>query len=258
MEGMATDGYIKLARCLLNKPIFQNEKLLKVWIWCLMKASHKEHTQLVGLQKITLKPGQFITGRNAGAQQLKMKPSTFWDYIQWLKENQSLDIESDNQKSVITLVNWDQYQVSTVKSDSETDNKATAKQPRSDTNKNGNKEKNDKKEIIYSSDFEEFWLAYPRKEAKPTAWRQWQARMKEKIAPAEMITGSKNYANTCRGKEVVFIKLPATFLGRDKHFKDYIEGGNLFDRKPRTSQFTKPSFGKRPSEVDWDNEPDTL
>jgi hypothetical protein len=163
------DGYIKLARCLLNKPIFQNEKLLKVWIWCLMKASHKEHTQLVGLQKIDLKPGQFITGRNAGAQQLKMKPSTFWDYMQWLKGNQSLDIKTDNKKSLVTLINWEQYQVSPSKSDSETDHKATAKQPLSDTNNNGNKGKN-----TYTVGFDQFWTEYPKKVSKQDAVKAWQ------------------------------------------------------------------------------------
>ncbi|HIA6871830.1 TPA: DnaD domain protein, partial [Staphylococcus aureus] len=41
-------GWIKLHRKLLDSPIFQNEKLFKVFAYCLMKASHKEHTQLVG------------------------------------------------------------------------------------------------------------------------------------------------------------------------------------------------------------------
>ena len=41
-------GWIKLHRKILDSPIFQNEKLFKVFAYCLMKASHKEHTQLVG------------------------------------------------------------------------------------------------------------------------------------------------------------------------------------------------------------------
>lgn len=47
-------GWIKLHRKLLDSPIFQNEKLFKVFAYCLMKASHKEHTQLVGRRVVHL------------------------------------------------------------------------------------------------------------------------------------------------------------------------------------------------------------
>jgi len=69
-------GWIKLHRQLLSSHIFQNEKLLKTWIWCLMKASHTERTQVVGRQKVDLEPGQFVTGRHAAAAELGMAPST--------------------------------------------------------------------------------------------------------------------------------------------------------------------------------------
>ena len=48
-------GWIKLHRKILDSPIFQNEKLFKVFAYCLMKASHKEHTQLVGRRVVHLK-----------------------------------------------------------------------------------------------------------------------------------------------------------------------------------------------------------
>ena len=50
------EGYIKLYRKLLESPIFQNEKALKVWIWCLCKATHKEIDVLVGRQLVHLLP----------------------------------------------------------------------------------------------------------------------------------------------------------------------------------------------------------
>ena len=135
-------GWVKLHRCLINKPIFDNANLLKVWVWCLCKATHKNHTQIVGLKKIELKTGQFITGRSAGSTELKLKPSTFWDYIQFLKDNQSINIESNSKYSVITIENWDLYQVDEEQTDNKTDNKPTANRQRTDTNKNV---KNDKK-----------------------------------------------------------------------------------------------------------------
>lgn len=136
------EGWVKLHRCLIDKPIFDNANLLKVWIWCLCKATHKQHTQVVGLKKVELNVGEFITGRNAGALELKLKPSTFWDYMQFLKDNQSIDINSNNKYSVITVENWESYQVDEDISDNKTNSKPTAKQQQTDTNKN---EKNEKK-----------------------------------------------------------------------------------------------------------------
>ncbi len=137
------EGFVKLARCLLDKPIFQNEKLLKVWIWCLMKATHKEHMQLVGLQKVPLLSGQFIFGRKKAAEELKMPPSTVWRFVTFLKDNQSLDIKTNNKFSLISIVNWELYQVEMFKTDSKKDNKKTTDGQQMDTNKNVKNVKNE-------------------------------------------------------------------------------------------------------------------
>lgn len=140
------EGWVKLYRKLLSSNIFQNEKLLKVWIWCLLKASHKECTQLVGRQTVNLKEGQFVFGRKKASEELKMKESTVRDYMLLLKNLQNIDIKSDNKFSVITVLNWDLYQIDDKKSDSKTDNKSTTNQQQINTNKNI---KNDKSIFIY-------------------------------------------------------------------------------------------------------------
>jgi hypothetical protein len=166
------EGWVKLHRCLIDKPIFDNANLLKVWIWCLCKATHKQHIQLVGLQKIELNIGQFITGRNAGSIELKLKPSTFWDYMKFLKDNKSININSNSKFSVVTVENWVLYQVDENISDSETDNKPTAIRQPSDTNKNDKTVKNDKKNI-YGDEFDSFWNLYPKKASKKDAIKAW-------------------------------------------------------------------------------------
>jgi hypothetical protein len=227
---------------LIEKPMIQNANLLQTWIWCLLKASYKEHEQMVGIQKIVLAPGQFITGRFKGASEIKMNPSTFWKYLLWLQGNESLDIKSNSKYSLVTVVNWESYQVGNKNDDNESDSKMTAACQPCDTNNKVKKDKKEKNVVIYTPDFEEFWANYPRQESKPTAFRQWQSRLKEKAVPAEMVVGAKNYAIVCRGKEPQFIKLPATFIGRDKHWKDYIEGGSLFGK---TSSRGYPGLGSQ-------------
>lgn len=83
---MEDETWIKLYRKLLKSPIFDNEKALKIWIWCLIKATHIERDQLVGHQIIHLEKGQFVTGRKVAAEELKMKERTVYDYFKLLQE----------------------------------------------------------------------------------------------------------------------------------------------------------------------------
>lgn len=103
-------GFIKLYRSLKNDAIFNNEKLLKVYIWCLFKATHKDHDQFVGKQPVKLLPGEFVTGRNKAGAELCMPPSTLWGYLKLLEESENIFIKSNNKFSVVTIKNWEIYQ----------------------------------------------------------------------------------------------------------------------------------------------------
>lgn len=89
----------------------------------------------------------------------------------------------------------------------------------------------------YPDDFEALWAAYPRRSGgnnKRSAFRQYTARLREGHTHAEMLAGVERYAEYVRseGKEwTPYVKLAATFLGRDCHFEDTFmaEGGTLDD-----------------------------
>lgn len=128
------DGWIKLHRQLLESDTFCNEKKLKIFIYCLLKATHTEHEQVVGKQKVLLKPGQFIFGRMKASEALNMKQSTVWDYmLSLMNDDKSINIESNNKYSVVTVVNWGLYQLE----DEKPDNKITTNRQQNNTNKNG-------------------------------------------------------------------------------------------------------------------------
>lgn len=136
------ETYIKLYRKILKSPVFMNEKLLKVWIWCLCKATHKEHEEIVGLQKLTVKRGQFVFGRKKASKELDIPETSVWRYIQTLKKYENLDIEPNTKFSVITIKNWDSYQIGERDVDSNMDNKWTTNGQQMDTNKNDKNDKN--------------------------------------------------------------------------------------------------------------------
>lgn len=147
-------GYVKLYRNLINNEIFQNEKLLKVFIWCILKANYKERSQIVGRNHIKLKEGQFVFGRNKAALELSMAPSTLWDYMQLLKNINVIDIESNNKYSIVSVEKWTFYQtkdnICDSESDSNIDNKSTSNKQQINTNKKEYKVKNDKNKEIHS------------------------------------------------------------------------------------------------------------
>ena len=148
------NGYIKLYRNILNSPIFQNEKLLKIFIWCLLKASHKEREQIVGRQVIKLKEGQFIFGRKIAASELGIPPSTLWDYIKLMEKMKIISIKSNTKFSVITLEKWRIYQVGENIFDNKYDNlynsKSTTNQQQINTNNKDNNFNNERNKEIYS------------------------------------------------------------------------------------------------------------
>ena len=130
--------------------VFQNEKLLKVFIYCLMKATHVDRKQLVGKRFVELKKGQFIFGRKKASVELNMKESTVRDYIDLLKEDEMIKVNSTNKYSLITVVNWELYQHEENENRQQNDNKMTAEGQQNDTNKNVKNVENVKEHIPYA------------------------------------------------------------------------------------------------------------
>ena len=129
------DGWVSLHRKLLDSIVFSNPKLLKVWIWCLLKATHTEHTQMVGLVKVELKKGDFITGRFKGAEELNLNPNTFYKYLKVLEGEKQIELISNNKFTVVSVINWEVYQNEEIKNN----NKITTKEQQNNTNNKGNK-----------------------------------------------------------------------------------------------------------------------
>lgn len=111
-------GWISLHRKLQEHEIYADPYMLKLWIHCLLKASHKERNQLVGNQVVNLKVGQFITGRKALANEFNkgakdthiISESTLWRWLLLFEQLQMLNIKKTTKYSVVTVVNWCEYQ----------------------------------------------------------------------------------------------------------------------------------------------------
>lgn len=106
------DGWIKLHRKIIDSPVFDNSNVLKLWIWCLCKASHTDHEVIVGKQIVKLDAGQFVFGRMKAAAALNMNDRTVYDYMKMLQKLGMIDMQPNNKFTVVTIVNWAFYQYS--------------------------------------------------------------------------------------------------------------------------------------------------
>jgi len=100
-------GYIKLHRKILDNGVFADAELLKVFVWCILKANSVPN--MVYGRKVDI--GQFITGRVTASEELHLKPSTIYKRLQKLKAQGYIDISSTTKNSLITVVNYKSYQL---------------------------------------------------------------------------------------------------------------------------------------------------
>jgi hypothetical protein len=73
----------------------------------------------------------------------------------------------------------------------------------------------------YPADFEDFWMAYPRKEGKVKAYEQFMINLKNGCSSQEMMQASRNYAKARAGEDMQFTLMPSTFLGPAQRWKEY-------------------------------------
>ena len=143
MEMINDEGWVKLHRRIGRSAVFQNEGLLKVWIWCLIRANHKEEWVPIstgrGTTQVPVHRGQFIFGRKSAAKALKMDESTVYKRMQKLESMENLNIQSNTHYSLVTILNYELYQGY---QNDEVTGKVTPKEQPSNTNKNDKNEKN--------------------------------------------------------------------------------------------------------------------
>lgn len=146
-------GYVKLWRKIEDSPVFQSEGLLKVFVWCMVKANHKDAWTGIktgkGVTEVLVPRGSFIYGRDSASLQLGMKPSTIHDRMEKLKKLQICDIQPNSHYSIVSIINWDTYQPEEEKGNRQPNRQPTPNQQATDTNKNVKNDKNNTK-TLYS------------------------------------------------------------------------------------------------------------
>lgn len=178
---MVDNGWIKIHRKLLENPIIMKDAdHLAVWVYLLLNATHAEYPALFKGQKIILQPGQLIAGRKSIASKLDVNESKVRRILDCFESDQQIDRQRSNQNTLITLTNWEKYQLC----DQQINQQMTNQRPTNDqpptTNKNVKNVKNvinnnnnniscafsDEKHDTLNEFFESIWKLYPIKKGK--------------------------------------------------------------------------------------------
>lgn len=142
-------GWIKLHRRIAESAVFGDPDLLKLWLLCLLKATHKHREAMIEKQVVLLEPGQFVTGRfelekeyNDGVpNRKKISAITLQRWLRKLETWQMLNIKTHSKFSIVTVSNWSEYQ----QDEQQMNNRRTTDEQQMNTNKNVKNDKNGKK-----------------------------------------------------------------------------------------------------------------
>lgn len=106
-------GYIKIFRSIKDHWIWKKSRVkthFEAWMDLLLKASHDDQKEPVGMDVIMVKKGQVLTS------QLKLSKEWFWsrhkvnDFLYLLQKDFMIMLKSDTKWSMITICNYASYQ----------------------------------------------------------------------------------------------------------------------------------------------------
>lgn len=107
-----TKGWIKLHRKTLeNNACVKDADHLAIWCWILLKASYYSEEQWFCGELINISEGQFLTTLREISDSLKINPSKVNRVLHFLESEKQIEKRSSNKKTLITVVNWDNYQL---------------------------------------------------------------------------------------------------------------------------------------------------
>lgn len=144
-----SDGWIKLHRKLTSWEWYTDSKMVHLFLHILLNANHDDNKW----RGIEVLRGQLITGINSLSESTGISTQSIRTCLNRLKSTSEITIKSTNKYSVITVCNYDSYQIEEKKSTSKSTRKPTNNQ-QSTNNKQEGEEDNDKSLSTWRSDFD--------------------------------------------------------------------------------------------------------
>lgn len=133
-----TNGWIKLYRSFIDWEWFDVPNMITIYIYCLLKANHKDNTW----RGILIKKGSFITSLETISKDTNISVQSVRTCLKRLEKTKEINKQSNKQYTVVTICKYDVYQDLENKSTYETTNKQQSTNKQLTTNKNVNNDNN--------------------------------------------------------------------------------------------------------------------
>lgn len=106
------EGWVSVYRKLLENPIVcKDSDYIAVWIYLLLNATHVERDAVFDGKRITLQPGQLITGRKSIASNFKkLSESKVQRVLKEFENEHQIEQQMTSRNRLISIVKWFDYQ----------------------------------------------------------------------------------------------------------------------------------------------------
>ena len=153
-------GWVSVYRSLLYSDLWLSEKFTRgqAWVDLIGIANWKTGTVRKRGILVTVGRGQVGWSIRRLAERWRWSPSTVKLFLNELKDEAQIDLQMGNVTTVITIINYEEYQQPQAQSEPQTEHRPTADQPQANTN---NKDKQPNKEITTAAPADETGEAFP-------------------------------------------------------------------------------------------------
>lgn len=209
---MDVEGWISLHRKIQDCFIWDVKPFSwgQAWIDLLLIANHNDARTAFDGKMITVGMGQRITSIRYLADRWGWSRTKVTNFLNVLEEEEMIIRKSDTKKTLLTIVNYEQYQNITKEKSHQKDTEKTQKS----TNNN---------KYIYGdfseADFETLWKMYPRKKGKGQI-SDTQKKKIAKIGFERMKTAIERFIAEMDGQDMQYIPYGSTFF--NSGYVDYL------------------------------------
>lgn len=131
------DGWIKMYRKIEDNPVVcKDNDYYRVWHHLLYNATHQERVVIFNNQKMTIYPGQYITGRKFISDKCNVSESKVERILKWFETEQQIEQQKTSKGRLITILKWELYQNTEQRNEQIVNSTRTTDEQEMNTNKN--------------------------------------------------------------------------------------------------------------------------
>ena len=220
-------GWIKLHRKIRECSVIWDDKPFsrgQAWIDLLMMANHEAKDIFFDGGVYRVERGQQLTSIRKLSEIWGWSRTKTTKFLNDLKKAEMVSFKSDTKKTVITIVNYDNYQDAEIQKEPQKSHEQATEKPQKDTNKNDKELKNDKENNINGQAeemFERIWQLYPFMKRGKGSVSKTQRQKLFKIGEQQMIGCISRFAEENKGKDPQYVMRGSTFF--NSGYVDYLD-----------------------------------